>query len=548
MIKEFPAEVDSIPKIMDFINEQGKIYNLHDKEIRQAQLMSEECIKRLLEHKDSDTNIIRAKINKFLGNVQISIYVKGSKFDFADSLNPGIELLNQENMSIETADAISNLIMKAFANKLSYHYYKGINKIRITASQSPYIMLYVTLLSLTLAIITGLLMKNFAPEYASISLNEYFLSPVRKIFLNGLAMSSVGIIFFSLASCVANLGGMSELKKVGSVLIISYIIMHIAAILISIFTFFEFQSSFTAKFFTLPFKGVARSTSGSPEISIIDTITNLMPDNIIKPFLNNHLLQLVLLAVIIGYAANSAGANLFKKFIDECNNVFMQIINILMAFIPLFVFCSITSLILTVENKLIFSLIDIVGTLFTINILTLLLFLIVTIIICRINPLKIFAKSTQMILTSFSTCSNNAAIQDSINAAKNMGVDSKIYSLSIPLGTAINKTGICITLAAGSLAVAHIYGVDTSMNKALSMIFPVIIMTVASPPIGGGEIISFAALLAMLGAPSEAVSLYIVIDPIVDLFATITVSLCNIFATLIAASSENMLDRKIFNS
>ena len=56
------------------------------------------------------------------------------------------------------------------------------------------------------------------------------------------------------------------------------------------------------------------------------------------------------------------------------------------------------------------------------------------------------------------------------------------------------------------------------------------------PPVGGVEIISVAALLAMLGASTEALILHIVIDPIVDLFAT-----------LIAASSENMLDRKIFN-
>lgn len=544
MIKEFPAEVNAIPQIINFISEQGRNYKLHHKEIIRAQLMAEECIVKLIEYKAKDSNNIRVKINKSLGSIYINIYLNGEKFDFTEILNSRADLLDKENMSMETAETISNLVIKSFADKLNYSHYNNINRIKITASKSPYTTLYMTLFALVCAVITGLLMKNFASEAACVMLNDNFLSPVREIFLNGLKLCSVGIVFFSLASCIMHLGNLSELKRVGTVLLICFVIMQISAALISIGAAFIFRPGSSINL------SADLQVSEVPEmaVSLKNTIINLIPSNIIKPFSEANMLQLTILAIFIGYAISTITAQNLKYVVDELNQVFMQIIQVFMKFIPLVIFCSITSILLTTGGEIMLSLLGIMGTFCAAYIIFLIIFLLVSALAGGLNPFRIMLKSVQLIITAVITCSSSAAIPDNINAVKSMGVASKIYSLSIPLGTSINKSSYIMSLMMAPLIGAQMFGINISLESALYMIFPAIMLMIATPPVPGGILISYTAALAMLGVPVEALSIFITIDPIIDMAATLTTCLGNTLATIITAGHEKMIDHEIFNS
>ena len=129
-----------------------------------------------------------------------------------------------------------------------------------------------------------------------------------------------------------------------------------------------------------------------------------------------------------------------------------------------------------------------------------------------------------------------------------MGVASKIYSLSIPLGTSINKSSYIMSLMMAPLIGAQMFGINISLESALYMIFPAIMLMIATPTVPGGILISYTAALAMLGVPVEALSIFMTIDPIIDMAATLTTCLGNTFATLITAGHEKMIDHEIFNS
>ena len=56
-----------------------------------------------------------------------------------------------------------------------------------------------------------------------------------------------------------------------------------------------------------------------------DMIINLMPDNLIRPFLEDNMLQLIMLAVLMGSAAGIAGAQSIIKGCNELNAIFMRV-------------------------------------------------------------------------------------------------------------------------------------------------------------------------------------------------------------------------------
>ncbi len=517
---------NSISEAMNFICDETKKYITNHKEAGQAQLMAEECINKLLEHADNTANNkICVNIKKFLGSIKINISVKGQKFDFEDSLNFGIDF-NQENISTGTAGAISNLLIKSFAGKLHYKHHRGMNYIIITASKSPYTSLYYTGAALILAIITGLLMKNFASEAVCTYIHDMFLSSVNKIFMNSLKLCAVALVFFSVASCIANIGNLSDLRKIGG--ITTFYILKPGA--------------------DLAINSIDTNNIISGSVSVRDTIINIFPDNLVKPFLNGDMLQLIVLAILLGWAVIKTGTNTFKKFLDECNTIFMQITTAVMKFIPLVVFCSITSLILTMGGKTMRSLIEILIAIEIAFIAISVLMTLIAAFMGRLNPLKILLKSIPTIITSFVTCSSNVAIPDNLKACEKMGVDPKLYTISIPLGTAINKLGSCIQLSFGSLTLAYIYGINVSPLTALSMIFTFLLLGVAAPLVPGGTFISITAVIVMLGCPVEAVALLMSVAPAIDMVCAIVNAFGNTTTTLIAASHEKMIDREIFNS
>ena len=534
---------NSISEAMNFICDETKKYITNHKEAGQAQLMAEECINKLLEHADDTANNkICVNIKKFFGSVKINISVKGQKFDFEDSLNFGIDF-NQENISTGTAGAISNLLIKSFAGKLHYKHHRGMNYIIITASKSPYTSLYYTGAALILAIITGLVMKNFASESVCTYINDMFLSSVNKIFMNSLKLCAVALVFFSVSSCITNIGNLSDLKKIGGTLTICFILLQILALITGITTFYILKPGAD-----LAINSIDTNNIISGSVSVRDTIINIFPDNLVKPFLNGDMLQLIVLAILLGWAVIKTGTNTFKKFLDECNTIFMQITTAVMKFIPLVVFCSITSLILTMGGKTMRSLIEILIAIEIAFIAISVLLTLIAAFMGRLNPLKILLKSIPTIITSFVTCSSNVAIPDNLKACEKMGVDPKLYTISIPLGTAINKLGSCIQLSFGSLTLAYIYGINVSPLTALSMIFTFLLLGVAAPVVPGGTFISITAVLVMLGCPVEAVALLMSVAPAIDMVCAIVNAFGNTTTTLIAASHEKMINKEIFNS
>ena len=175
-------------------------------------------------------------------------------------------------------------------------------------------------------------------------------------------------------------------------------------------------------------------------------------------------------------------------------------------------------------------------------------FWVMTALIGRLNPARLFSKSLPAMLTAFTTSSSNATIPDAMRAAEGMGIAPKVYSLAIPLGASVNKTGIGVYLIVVALALAKIYGVAVSAAGLLSLGVSAMILVMAIPGLPGGMILGASILMTQLGVPIDAVGLIIGIDPLVDIFSSVCSCLGTLTATLVVASREGLLDTTRYNS
>jgi len=544
---------DATAEILDFINERLSTFKIDLKEKIRAQLMAEESLVNLIEHGDFEkTKKIQVRIRKFLGEITITLSVPGNEFDFLKS-NDSIftSNFNDEEMSASELQAISNILLHSFEDKLKYRHRAskhstGYNVVQIIAFRSRHRLLYQTSFAFILAIILGTLLNNFAPENLSMALNENLFEPIHEMFIHALMMIVAPVVFFSIVSCLTQFDNFTEMGKIGGKIFAFYMLTTFvaSAVGLGIFPILNFLTGSEI----LTASGGLISTAGAAAISIKNIIVDIIPSNILRPILEMKMLQIIFLAILCGAAVGLCGnySEGIRKFFEAGNIFFLKITTFIIYFVPLGAFASITSLILKTGAETLISLLGMV-TIFAFGILIMIIFYCVLIFLINgLNPLKFLLKYSPTALDAFSLGSANAAIPANIEACEKLGIPSKIFSLSIPLGATIKKDGTCVSLAVFSLAFAKLYGVEVSSAAVISLFFSIIILSVAAPAVQGTWILCFSILLEQLGAPLDGVEIAMGISPLIGMMCNINNCMGSVAYSLIVAAREKDFDKKVY--
>ena len=187
--------------------------------------MAEEALICLTEHGDfSEYSAVYVSIRKFFGNITIRLRVPGQEFSLAELLHANLPAENPEEL-LDTSEAIQNIVMSSFEDRLKYTHKKAFNTITVNAYHSPKSTLYMTFAALIAAAVIGILLGKFAPEAFCQALNDSLLVRVKNMYLNALKSIVTPVVFFSILSCIAQSVSFSELGRIGGRLITSFIVM-----------------------------------------------------------------------------------------------------------------------------------------------------------------------------------------------------------------------------------------------------------------------------------------------------------------------------------
>ena len=526
---------ETIGEVLEFIQTSLKGFKLSSKETMRAELMSEEVLVRLIEHSDfSERNYISVSINKFLGNISIDMQVPGDEFEFM--VGPDLESgINDES----SAEAIQSIILRSLGDKISYRHSRHFNSVRLNVFRSQYFNLYLILTAMILAIVTGTVMKYLLPEQFCSFVNENIFQSFSTIFMNGLKMCAVPVVFFSIVTCFTQADSMSGIKRVGLKLFASFVVILIFSSFIGYAAVYLFKTG----------TGSHLSAALAPDaavqgnvLSIKNVLTDVVPNNIIRPFAEGNMVQLIVLAVLVGVACGACRIKIVSSVFDELNRLFMKIIGLFINLLPVFIFCSISSMIIMTGSKGLLSVLGIFCTAVSANLL-LALFFVIILFAKGFNPFLVLKKSMQMLITAFTTSSSIASMPDTMLAAKNLGVATSLYQFGIPVGLTLCKSTLCIYIPVVVLSLANIYGIEMPFSKVLSVILSTVILVLAMPGIPGVSIIILSSLLIMSGCPVDALGMVIGIDPIVDMLATPVGVFGVLVLVLVVAKSEKMLNK-----
>jgi len=283
---------------------------------------------------------------------------------------------------------------------------------------------------------------------------------------------------------------------------------------------------------------------------LADVLVDIFPSNPIRAMADGKMLQIIVFALLFGYAISHAGepGRRIASFFRDMEAVVMKMVDILMALAPYGVFALLGKLF---SSMGIGAIIDLAAYFFTVLTVLLLHALGVYSVLLRtlagLSPRILFSKMRPVWAFAFSTASSGATLPITLRTVeRRMGVHNSVAGFTIPLGATINMDGTAIMQGVATVFIAQVYGVDLSFGAYLTVILTATLASIGTAAVPGVGLITLALVLEQAGLPVEGIALIIGVDRLLDMVRTAVNVTGDATVSVIVAKSENQLEQAVF--
>lgn len=277
-------------------------------------------------------------------------------------------------------------------------------------------------------------------------------------------------------------------------------------------------------------EGVSRSTAAVPlpeptaDESLPDLIVRLIPTNPLDALMDERMLQVVVLAILLGIALMSISrerAFVIVEFTASVQELAMKVVGWAMLLAPAAVFGLLAKLCVDAGFDALVGLSAYVGTVLLGLIALLVAYLVIVGIVAHRNPLRFLAVIRSVQLLAFSTSSSAAVMPLSMKTAEEeLGVRPVISQFVVPLGATINMDGTALYQVVAAMFLLQVYGVDISGGQLGLLLATTIGASIGAPSTPGVGIVVLASVLQSVGMPATGLGLILGVDRILDMART----------------------------
>lgn len=543
MPKRFELSEKGIMEALEFLGAELPRKKVSEKDIIKTRLLAEECLFKLAKDAAEGTTF-EIWICSVLGNVTTKIKCKGKEIDFSDALAlSGNDFKNafDEEMDDSAIETIQNMLLKGFADKFKISRKKNMNYIDIITKKDPQMTLYITLSAIVLAVIIGLFMRLCLSETIYNGFCNNVLQPLKTIYMNLLSMIVGPVVFFSMITCMMQFSDMRSFGRIGGKTMGIYTFTSAIAAIAGIGIFYLIQPGTEGSFVSM----ITSQDTPNTTISFLDTIIDIFPSNIVGSFYENNVLQILIMGLFMGVAANLIGekGKVLQNFFEAMNDMFLAMVLLLAKLIPLITFCSVMILILTTGTDALISLLALIGTLLAGLVVMVFTYSIMIVLTAKVSPFPFLKRYIPTALNVFSLSSSSASMPLNMDFCKNIGISQRVYSFTIPFGATINMDGAMIALMTGVLFMAKTFGVTIDTSHIIMLIVSGMLLSMASPGVPGGSLVACTVLLKQMGVPMDCLPLVMVYLTVTDMICTVSNTTGDVAASVIVASTEKLLDK-----
>jgi aerobic C4-dicarboxylate transport protein len=413
-----------------------------------------------------------------------------------------------------------------------------------TSPKSPRKPIYKSLSAQVLfAIVIAIALGYISPAKA------IAMKPLGDAFIRLITMIIALVIFCTVVSGIAGMQDMKKVGRVGGKALLYFEVVSTLALAIGLIVgnVVKPGSGFNINPATLDPKAVADYAGQAKAQSVTDFLLHIIPNTVIDAFAKGDILQVLLLAILFGFALSIVGqrSKLIVDLFAALTHAVFGVINILMRLAPIGAFGAMAFTIGRYGVASLGPLVRLIATFYITCILFVLIVLGAVAFFAGFNIVKFLLYIKEEILLVLAVSSSEPALPTLMQKMENLGCSRALVGLVVPTGYTFNTDGTSIYMTLAALFVAQATNTHLTLTQQLT-IFAVAVLTSK-----GASGVQGAAFIALVGTmmviptiPVAGMALILGIDRFMSMFRALINMIGNGVATVVVARWEKELDRK----
>ena len=455
-------------------------------------LVQEEALLNMAEHYGEEAQV-DAHLEKHQGRFRLRLAARGNRF------NP----LKPES---EAAEDLPASLFSVIGLRVQYSYSMGANVLRISMPRHAMNPVLKIAIAIAIGAAVGIVGDIAIPDAIEEAFSNAVLNPIASMWVRLLQAISGPIIFLTALTAafgtkrIADFGG-SRVSTLARYLFISTSIV--------IFTLLCSRPFFPLDIAIIHGYSTVLSSS-------LDGVLQVIPGNLIEPFVSANTPQLLLIAIVTGYLLASLESQVkdLNALINQLNTLGLTVAKQACSFVPFFVGLLLCLKMWTHQTNLLGE----IWLPLVVSIAIAALVFLVAILIAsarfRMSPWLLAKKLKDPFIDALKRGTLDfSAVDDLVVACNNqLGIDGEFARATLPQGLflymPVSGIGICVFV----LFAAQTQGVSVDQAWFVSAGALSVILAIATPPMTGANLLSFIMAFSYLGISSDALLDVMVFD------------------------------------
>ncbi|HSW19779.1 MAG TPA: dicarboxylate/amino acid:cation symporter [Ramlibacter sp.] len=409
------------------------------------------------------------------------------------------------------------------------------------ARKPLYQSLYVQVLT---AVVIGVLLGHFYPALGT------QLKPLGDGFIKLIKMMIAPIIFCTVVTGIAGIEDMKKVGKTGGLALLYFEIVSTIALLVGLVlvNLVGPGRGMNVDPASLDTKGLAAYTEPGKMGTTVDFLLGIIPNTLVDSFAKGEILQVLLIAVLFGFALHRFGGRGTLVFdgVEKVSHVLFTMVGFIMKLAPIGAFGAMAFTIGRYGLGSLFSLGKLMATFYA----TCLIFVFLVLgLIARVHGFsvwKLIKYIKEELLIVLGTSSSESVLPRMMEKMENLGARRSTVGLVIPTGYSFNLDGTSIYLTMAAVFIAQATNTDMTITQQLTLLAVLLLTSKGAAGVTGSGFIVLAATLSAVGhVPVAGLALILGIDRFMSEARALTNLVGNAVATLVVARWTGDLDMAV---
>lgn len=374
------------------------------------------------------------------------------------------------------------------------------------------------------------------------------MEPLGLGFIKLIRMMIGPIVFFTVVGGIASIGDMRKLGRVGVKALLYFEVVTSIALLIGLLVVNVIQpgAGMNVDATKLDATAIQAYAVQGKHLSSVDFVMNIIPRTFMGAFADGDILQVLLLAILVGLALASLGqAKTLIAACDKIAHLMFGVIALIMQAAPIGAFGAMAYTVGHYGLKTLIPLAKLMACVYITSILFVFAVLGSIAFLHGFSVWKFIKYIKEELLIVLGTSSSESVLPRMMVKMEALGCSKSVVGLVIPSGYSFNLDGTSIYLTIAAIFVAQATNTYLTGAQEAFLLLILMLSSKGAAAVTGGGFITLAATLQAIGTvPMAGLTLLLGVDRFMSEMRALTNLVGNGVATIVVAKWERELDER----